>query len=231
MRLHVADHPLISHKLTVLRDEKTPQATFRLLVDELVTLLAYEATREVRTEQREVVTPVATTIGTHMADPKPIVVPILRAGLGMLAGMMRLLPKLDADPELRTNPKKAKLLLFGIIKNLSRNLARHESVVEANEPEIGREMEDDRSRAHEPGFHMEVTQLQGLLFTWMTERLTSDEEAILTMQFLDGMTIANIAKEFGEDSKRISNKRDKALRKLEKVPELRAFFDQWKGDR
>ena len=92
MRLHVADHPLISHKLTVLRDEKTPQATFRLLVDELVTLLAYEATREVRTEQREVVTPVASTIGTHMADPKPIVVPILRAGLGMLAGMMRLLP-------------------------------------------------------------------------------------------------------------------------------------------
>jgi len=92
MRLHVADHPLISHKLTVLRDENTPQATFRLLVDELVTLLAYEATREVRTEQREVVTPVASTIGTHMADPKPIVVPILRAGLGMLAGMMRLLP-------------------------------------------------------------------------------------------------------------------------------------------
>ncbi len=92
MRLHVADHPLISHKLTVLRDEKTPQATFRLLVDELVTLLAYEATREVRTEQREVVTPVASTMGTHMADPKPIVVPILRAGLGMLAGMMRLLP-------------------------------------------------------------------------------------------------------------------------------------------
>lgn len=92
MRLHVADHPLISHKLTVLRDKNTPQPTFRLLVDELVTLLAYEATRDVRTEQREVVTPVATTIGTHLADPTPIVVPVLRAGLGMLAGMMRLLP-------------------------------------------------------------------------------------------------------------------------------------------
>jgi uracil phosphoribosyltransferase len=92
MRLHVADHPLISHKLTALRDERTPQATFRLLVDELVTLLAYEATRDVRTEQREIQTPVASTIGTHLADPKPIVVPILRAGLGMLAGMMRLLP-------------------------------------------------------------------------------------------------------------------------------------------
>lgn len=92
MRLHVADHPLISHKLTVLRDKDTPQATFRELVDELVTLLAYEATRDVRTEPREVVTPVASTIGTHMGDPKPIVVPVLRAGLGMLAGMMKLLP-------------------------------------------------------------------------------------------------------------------------------------------
>jgi len=92
MRLHVADHPLISHKLTVLRDKDTPQPTFRLLVDELVTLLAYEATRDVRTEQREVVTPVASTLGTHLADPTPIVVPVLRAGLGMLAGMMRLLP-------------------------------------------------------------------------------------------------------------------------------------------
>ena len=92
MRLHVADHPLISHKLTVLRDQDTPQPTFRLLVDELVTLLAYEATRDVRTLDVEVTTPVSTTVGTKLADPKPIVVPILRAGLGMLAGMTRLLP-------------------------------------------------------------------------------------------------------------------------------------------
>ena len=92
MRLHVADHPLISHKLTVLRDKDTPQPTFRLLVDELVTLLAYEATRDVRTLDVEVTTPVAVTVGTKLADPKPIVVPILRAGLGMLAGMTRLLP-------------------------------------------------------------------------------------------------------------------------------------------
>ena len=92
MRLHVADHPLISHKLTVLRDKDTPQPTFRLLVDELVTLLAYEATRDVRTVDLQVETPVATTTGTHLASPVPIVVPILRAGLGMLAGMTRLLP-------------------------------------------------------------------------------------------------------------------------------------------
>lgn len=92
MRLHVADHPLIAHKLTVLRDIDTKQPTFRLLVDELVTLLAYEATRDVRTEQISITTPVAPTVGTHLADPKPMVVPILRAGLGMLAGMTHLLP-------------------------------------------------------------------------------------------------------------------------------------------
>jgi uracil phosphoribosyltransferase len=92
MRLHVADHPLVAHKLTVLRDIGTPSPTFRLLVDELVTLLAYEATRDVRSEPVEIVTPVAPTTGTKLADPHPIVVPILRAGLGMLDGMTRVLP-------------------------------------------------------------------------------------------------------------------------------------------
>ena len=92
MRLHVADHPLVAHKLTVLRDVNTASPTFRLLVDELVTLLAYEATREVRVEPDEILTPVAPMTGTKLASPKPLVVPILRAGLGMLDGMMRLLP-------------------------------------------------------------------------------------------------------------------------------------------
>ncbi|MBI9113413.1 uracil phosphoribosyltransferase [Sanguibacter suaedae] len=92
MRLHVADHPLVAHKLTVLRDQETSSPTFRLLVDELVTLLAYEATREVSTESHTIRTPVAETVGTRIADPRPLVVPILRAGLGMLDGMTRLLP-------------------------------------------------------------------------------------------------------------------------------------------
>ena len=92
MRLHVADHPLVAHKLTVLRDRDTASPTFRLLVDELVTLLAYEATREVHTEPHPIVTPVTETVGTKIADPRPLVVPILRAGLGMLDGMTRLLP-------------------------------------------------------------------------------------------------------------------------------------------
>lgn len=92
MRLHVADHPLVAHKLTVLRDVRTPSPTFRLLVDELVTLLAYEATRDVKVATVDITTPVTETQGVNIADPRPMIVPILRAGLGMLDGMTRLLP-------------------------------------------------------------------------------------------------------------------------------------------
>ncbi len=92
MRLHVADHPLVTHKLTVLRDENTPSPTFRALVEELMTLLAYEATREVRTEVVTIRTPVAETQGLAIASPRPLVVPILRAGLGMLEGFTKLVP-------------------------------------------------------------------------------------------------------------------------------------------
>jgi uracil phosphoribosyltransferase len=92
MRLQVVDHPLVAHKLTVLRDATTDSPTFRRLADELVTLLAYEATRTVRVEPQDVVTPVAPATGVKLAQPKPLVVPILRAGLGMLDGMTRLIP-------------------------------------------------------------------------------------------------------------------------------------------
>lgn len=92
MRLMAVDHPLVAHKLTVLRDERTDSPTFRRLADELVTLLAYEATRDARVETVEVNTPVAPAVGVRLSRPKPLVVPILRAGLGMLDGMTRLLP-------------------------------------------------------------------------------------------------------------------------------------------
>jgi len=95
MRVHVVDHPLVSHKLTTLRDEGTDSPTFRRLVDELVTLLAYEATRDVRVEPTTVQTPVAPADGVRLAMPRPLVVPILRAGLGMLDGMVRLLPSAE----------------------------------------------------------------------------------------------------------------------------------------
>ena len=92
MRIHVADHPLITHKLTVLRDKNTPSPVFRQLVEELVTLLAYEATREVKTTEVTIETPVTQTKGRILSKPRPIIIPILRAGLGMLEGIVKLLP-------------------------------------------------------------------------------------------------------------------------------------------
>jgi uracil phosphoribosyltransferase len=78
--------------LTVLRDVNTPSPVFRQLVEELVTLLAYEATRDVRVDRVQVQTPVAVADGVRLSTPRPLVVPILRAGLGMLEGMTKLLP-------------------------------------------------------------------------------------------------------------------------------------------
>ncbi len=92
VRKLITEHPLISHKLTALRDERTDSPTFRRLADELVMLLAYEATRSIRVEAVTVQTPVAAAQGVRLAAPTPVVIPILRAGLGMLDGMTRLLP-------------------------------------------------------------------------------------------------------------------------------------------
>ncbi|MDR1711212.1 MAG: uracil phosphoribosyltransferase [Propionibacteriaceae bacterium] len=89
------DHPLVAHKVTLLRDINTPSATFRELVEELVMLLAYEATREVRVDPVEVTTPITQTTGVALSKPTPLVVPILRAGLGMLEGMLRLMPSAE----------------------------------------------------------------------------------------------------------------------------------------
>lgn len=92
MQTIVADHPLIARKITLLRSADTDSPTFRHLVDELVMLLAYEATRGIRVEPIEVQTPLGPSPGVQLSEPAPIIVPILRAGLGMLDGMMRLLP-------------------------------------------------------------------------------------------------------------------------------------------
>ncbi len=92
MRTLLADHPLVTHKLTLLRDARSNTATFRPLADELVTLLAYEATREVRVTEVTVTTPVGAAIGARLSEPVPLIVPVLRAGIGMLDGMTRLLP-------------------------------------------------------------------------------------------------------------------------------------------
>lgn len=95
MRRIVSDHPLVAQKITRLRDQSTDSAGFRSLAKELVTLLAYEATRNIEVREVSVTTPVAPTTGVALAEPKPLIVPILRAGLGMLDGMLALLP--DAE--------------------------------------------------------------------------------------------------------------------------------------
>jgi uracil phosphoribosyltransferase len=95
MQLTVVDHPVVAAKLTALRDVSTDTPTFRRLVDDIVTFLAYEATRTLPSEDVEVTTPLTTTRGSRLSVPPPLVVPILRAGVGMLAGLIRLLP--DAE--------------------------------------------------------------------------------------------------------------------------------------
>ncbi len=95
MKTLIIDHPLVSAKLTTLRDKNTDTPTFRKLVEELVTLLSYEATRHLIVKEKEVETPITRTKGYEIAKPKPLVVPILRAGLGMLDGMMRILPSAE----------------------------------------------------------------------------------------------------------------------------------------
>ena len=92
MRTLLVDHPLVTHKLTLLRASTTDNTTFRMLADELVTLLAYEATRDIRVTRTEVTTPVGVAPGVKLAAPGPLIVPVLRAGIGMLGGMTRLLP-------------------------------------------------------------------------------------------------------------------------------------------
>lgn len=95
MEITVANHPLIAHKVTLLRDVNTTSSQFRQLVEELVTLLTFEATKSLATEEVEVETPLTKTTGTRLAKPTPLIIPILRAGLGMLSGITKLLP--DAE--------------------------------------------------------------------------------------------------------------------------------------
>lgn len=90
--LTVVDHPLIRHKIGLLRAVDTPKKQFRELVDEITTLMAYEGTRELDEESVLIQTPLETTEGSRIAGKKLVVVPVLRAGLGMVEGVLRLIP-------------------------------------------------------------------------------------------------------------------------------------------
>jgi uracil phosphoribosyltransferase len=90
--LVVVRHPLVQHKLTLLRDRRTPTKIFKELVDEIAMLMAYEATKELALDDAAVDTPLEQTIGHRVAGKKLTLVPILRAGLGMVEGILRLVP-------------------------------------------------------------------------------------------------------------------------------------------
>ncbi|MBR4863526.1 MAG: uracil phosphoribosyltransferase [Oscillospiraceae bacterium] len=91
-KLHVFDHPLIAHKLAILRNKKTSVKEFRELVSEIAGLMCYEATRNLPTREVEVQTPLATAKCRMLAGKKLAIVPILRAGLGMVEAMVDLIP-------------------------------------------------------------------------------------------------------------------------------------------
>ena len=105
-KVHVLDHPLLQHKLSMLRDENTGVKDFRQVVSEIATLMCYEATRDLPLEEVEIQTPVAKGKFNVLAGKKLAIVPILRAGLGMVDGILTLIPSakvghigLYRDPE------------------------------------------------------------------------------------------------------------------------------------
>lgn len=88
----IFDHPLITHKISILRDERTGSKQFRELIEEIAMLMGYEALRDLPTEYVEIKTPITTTKAKMIAGKKLAIVPILRAGLGMVSGILSLVP-------------------------------------------------------------------------------------------------------------------------------------------
>ncbi|ACV28784.1 Uracil phosphoribosyltransferase [Anaerococcus prevotii] len=91
-KVNVLDHPVIKHKITILRDKNTGANEFRSLVTEIAMILAYEASKDLSLEEFEMETPITKTTGYRLAGKKQAVVPILRAGLGMVDGVLEVLP-------------------------------------------------------------------------------------------------------------------------------------------
>lgn len=92
MALHIINHPMVQHKLTILRKKETSTREFRELLKEIGMLMGYEVTRDFPLQDVEIETPVCKTVAKQIAGRKVVVVPILRAGLGMVDGLMMLIP-------------------------------------------------------------------------------------------------------------------------------------------
>lgn len=91
-KVHIMDHPLVAHKLTIMRDKNTSTKDFRDLVSEIGMLITYEATRDLPLTTKEIETPICKTVQPTLAGKKIAVVPILRAGLGLVDGVLRMVP-------------------------------------------------------------------------------------------------------------------------------------------
>lgn len=106
MQVNIMSHPLIQHKVTLMRDKNTGSRDFRKLIEEISMLMGYEITRDLPLEDRVVETPLVTTTGKQIAGKKLGIIPVLRAGLGMVEGLLSLMPSakvghigLYRDPE------------------------------------------------------------------------------------------------------------------------------------
>lgn len=106
MQVNIIDHPLIQHKLTIMRKKETSSADFRKLLEEITMLMGYEATRDLPLEDVEIETPIQKTMGKRLTGKKIAIVPVLRAGFGMVQGLLDLIPSarigvigLYRDPE------------------------------------------------------------------------------------------------------------------------------------
>ncbi len=91
-KVTVTEHPLIQHKLTLLREASTSSKDFRQLLTEITMLMGYELTRNLPIQDKAIETPMGRTVGKEMAGKKPVIVPVLRAGLGMVDGLLSLIP-------------------------------------------------------------------------------------------------------------------------------------------
>ena len=92
MALHIIDHPLVQHKLSIMRDKETSTKKFRELLEEIAMLMGYEITRDFPLTYEEIETPLMPMKAPKIAGKKVVIVPILRAGLGMVDGLMKLMP-------------------------------------------------------------------------------------------------------------------------------------------
>ena len=127
-KVHILDHPLIQHKLSIMRNKETGAKEFRELLEEISMLMVYEVTRDLPTEEVEVETPICKTTVQTLANEKIAVIPILRAGLGMADGIMSLIPNAKVGHiGLYRNPDT--LMPTGYYCKLPQDIAERETII------------------------------------------------------------------------------------------------------